>query len=82
VKNYETTMRKVSEYNHNVRLSDMVAKCSDEKAILIAESIAAHRMAGLETWSLEVQLKDELTRMFAATRILNGKMPDKYNKLK
>lgn len=71
-----------SEYNVNVRISDMLHKCSDEKAILMAESIAAHRLAGLETYGLEKMLDVEINRMFIATRILNGKMPDqvKYKK--
>lgn len=60
----------------NVRVRDMLDLCSDKDAIFIAESIAAHRLAGLETHSIEQMLNKEITRMKAATRIFCGRIPE------
>lgn len=59
----------------NARIESMLEKCSDEKAILIAESIAAHRLAGLDTSSLDKTLSSELTRMMASTKMFFGRLP-------
>ena len=74
--------RDLSEYNSNVRISDMLSRCSDSHAIALAETIAANRLAGLETYTMERILNEELTRMFAATRVLNGKIPDSVKYIK
>lgn len=59
----------------NMRLNDMLENCSDEKSILLAETICAHRMAGLETTMLEGRLSREMSRMIVATKVFFGRTP-------
>lgn len=65
-----------SRISKNARVQSMLEKCSDTHAILIAETIAQHRLAGLETGSLDKMLKQELNKMFACTRMLYGRLPE------
>jgi len=60
----------------NLRFNDLLLKCSDEMAIKIAETIAAHRLAGIETYSVEAMLNKEIERMNAATKIFYGEIPE------
>lgn len=65
--------------NINVRSQSMLDKCSDEHVIVIAESISAHRMAGLESHHLEKLLEDKLAHMFNCTKAFCGRLKEVTN---
>lgn len=63
----------------NVRSQSMLEKCSDEHVIVIAESITAHRMAGLESHHLEKLLEEKMAYMLNCTKAFCGRLKEITN---
>jgi hypothetical protein len=63
----------------NVRSQSMLDKCSDEGVIILAESINAHKMAGLETHHLDKLLEEKMAYMFNCTKAFCGRLKEITN---